>query len=109
MKIKMNRWELNPKVKEVCLPIIKEHIDKIEDIDLEYESPYDCQIDLSDTPLNPFTLGRILEDLGYKRYDTDRNGWEMDFWLYYSKMECKTLVISGCGMTFQLILRGEEE
>lgn len=106
----MNRWELNPKVKEVYLPIIKEHIDKIENYNPKEEDPYEIELDLSDTPLNPYILWNILEeDLGYERIRQDDNGWQLDFWVYFEKTGHSNLVVRGCGMTFELILSGEEE
>lgn len=105
----MNRYQLNEKVKELYLPIIKEHINKIENLNLEEEIPYDVELDLSDSPLNPYTLWEMLEELGYERVDQDKNGWQMDFWIYFKKENCENLVVRGCGITFELILSGEEK
>lgn len=105
----MNRYQLNEKIKELYLPIVKEHIDKIESLNLEEESPYNIELDLSDSPLNPYTLWGILEELGYERMDQDDNGWQMDFWIYFEKESCRELIVRGCGITFELILSGEEE
>lgn len=105
----MNRWNLNEKVKELYLPIIKEHIYKIENYNPEEEDLYEIELDLSDTPLNPYTLWKILEELGYEKIDQDENGWEMDFLIYFKKETCRGLIVRGCGMTFELILSGEEE
>lgn len=50
-----------------------------------------------------------MEEFGYKDTNMDRNGWELDFWIYMKRADnktfastCENLVIAGCGMTFEL-------
>ena len=97
----MSRWELTEAVKEKYVPIVERYIKEIE----EEEFPEDIEaLDFSDTELNPYTLWKLLEGLGYKHDDTDQNGWEMDFWLSFKKDGHKTLTIKGTGITFSLKL-----
>lgn len=93
-------------VKEKYLPIVKEHINKIENYQLEEMDRYDVELDLSDTELNPYTLGELLEELDYEKVDVDRNGWEMDFWIKYKKSGCLPIQVRGTGITFELFLSG---
>ena len=102
----MSRWILTNEVKEKYLPIVKEHINKIENYNLEEMDRYDVELDLSDTELNPYTLGELLKELGYEKVDVDRNGWEMDFWIKYKKSDCLPIQVRGTGITFELFLSG---
>ncbi len=112
-----NRWVIKPEVKEKYKIIVGEWLHRMETLTVEevenmkYE---DFEINLSDTELNPYTLSDLLqEEFGYIE-DEDRfstNGWQLDFWMYLYKSGvsfnscCENLSISGCGMTFKLILR----
>ena len=62
------------------------------------------QLDLSNTKVNPYTLWKMLERLGYKKVKFRSNGWEFDFWIEFSKEECKPLLVWGTGITFNLWL-----
>lgn len=57
----MNRYELREEVREKWIEKIKEHIEKIE----RSSESSQCILDLSDTELNPYTLGTMIEELGY--------------------------------------------
>lgn len=102
----INRYELQPEVKEKYLPIIKAFIDELENYS---GCPYDLKKDFSGTELNPYTLSSILKSLGYENIDLDRNGWQMDFWWYFSKSGCKSIQISGSGIIFEMFLQGLED
>lgn len=94
----MNRYILTDQVKNRYEGTIKKFIsdmEKTEDLEV---------LVLSDSQLNPYTLGKILENLGYQKDETDTNGWEMDFDISYVKKGSKTLLLRGCGMTFELKL-----
>ena len=105
-----NRYQLDESVRKKYIPIIREHIHKIANCNLEDASRFEISLDLSDTELNPYILGMILvHDFGYEEKDMDRNGWQMDFWIYYTKEGMPELCIEGCGITFELTLRGNEE
>ena len=99
----MNRLILTDFVKEKYTPIVTEFIDKVESLNPEISTEL-LEIDFSDTELVPYTLWKILENLGYKMYDQSKNGWEMDFVLTFKKEACKPILIRGCGITFELKL-----
>lgn len=101
----MNRWKLTDEVRLKYLPQIVEHIGKIE----ISENPYDCELDLTGTELNPYTLWKLLEELEYKHEDTDTNGWEMDFWLTFNKKGCKPIQVRGTGILCKFYLGGVDE
>lgn len=105
----MNRYKLTDEVRKKYLPIIKEHTEKIRNCNLEEMDRYDVSLNLSDTGLNPYTLGKLLEELGYEKVDVDKNGWEMDFWITYEKSGCPPIQVRGTGITFELFLSGCEE
>ena len=98
----MNRYELREEVREKWIEKINEHIEKIE----RSSEPSQCILDLSDTEINPYTLGTMIEELGYDLIDNAINGWEMDFWNTYEKEGKKELQISGSGIIFELKLSG---
>ena len=65
----------------------------------------DDDIDYTETDLNPFQLGEIVESLGWEENEVDRNGWEQDRWAYYSHPDYEDRIcIFSCGMTFKLSL-----
>lgn len=105
----MSKWILTDEVREKYLPIIKEHIDKIRNCNLEEMDRYNVALNLSDTELNPYTLGKLLEEFGYEKVDMDRNGWEMDFWIVYEKSGYPLILVRGTGITFELFLSGANE
>lgn len=105
-----NRYQLNDEVRQKYIPIIRDHITAIESCNLEEKSRYEIALDLSDTELNPYTLGTLLEEeFGYERDDQSDNGWQMDFWIYYKKQDKPDLLVQGTGITFELNLRGNED
>lgn len=103
----MNRWELTEEVKEKYTPIIREFIRKLESNNPKDEEKR-LEMDLSGTELNPFTLEKLLENLGYEQTEQDNNGWQFDFWITMQKDECKDLSIKGTGITFELKLSEKE-
>lgn len=74
--------------------------------DLENSEP--SVLELSGTSLNPYTLWKLLEEMGYESEDMDRNGWQLDFWLTLVKPGFKSLVIAGTGITFEFKLYATE-
>jgi hypothetical protein len=100
-----NRYILTDEVKEKFLPIVQDLINQVESYNGDNKnSP---EVDLSGTEINPYTLRKLLEDIGYKESedeDMETNGWQMDFWIYMYKPGYKPLTISGCGITFDLKL-----
>lgn len=55
--------------------------------------------DRESIPLNYYPLKNyqeILKDLGYTFYNSDINGWQVDFWQYFqNEDETKKLCLSG--------------
>ena len=100
----MNRYILKNETKEKYIPIITEHIKKIEDN--TEESFYDIELDLTDSELNPYTLCKLLEDLGYMKTEIDNNGWDMNYWIYFEKQNYSMLLIRGTGITGEFFLSG---
>ena len=98
-----NRWKISDSVKEKYTPLVVSFIDELEKLEADISTPI-LKKDFSDTELNPSTLGLILESLGYKNVSHDDNGWELDFWITYEKQGYKPIMITGCGMTFELEL-----
>ncbi|MUG45507.1 hypothetical protein [Paenibacillus woosongensis] len=98
-----NRYTLTEKIREKYTPIVQEFIQKLED-----SNPKDTdillEVDFSDTELNPYTLGELLEELGYERGDQQENGWQLNFWIPYTKQGCKAIQVDGTGITFELKL-----
>lgn len=105
----INRWQLKDDVKEKWTPVIQEHIKKIEDHYKNGDNPYNCFLNLTGTELNPYTLWKILEELGYEREDQEDNGWELDFWIYFTKQDARTLLIRGTGILCEFFLSGDDE
>ncbi|EJW13952.1 hypothetical protein M5X02_30715 [Paenibacillus alvei] len=103
----MNRWLLTEEVKQKYTPIIQGFIDKLEAMNPDEQEDL-LEINLSDTGLNPYTLQELLESLGYEKTDFDDNGWQMDFWITMEKNGCKSIVIEGTGIIFELKLRENE-
>ncbi len=90
---------------KVYEPMIKEHL-AIMDEKLEEEFLFD----LSHTELSPHSLQNLLESLGYQDVDgVERNGWQMDFWIYMIKEGHRPICVQGTGISFELQLRGSNE
>lgn len=99
----MNKYELTDEVKEKFIPIVQDYINKVEAEDFE-----GSELRLTDTELNPYTLWKLLEELGYEKTEFDDNGWQMDFWIEFTKEGFQTLTIAGTGITFELTLMVRE-
>lgn len=96
---KINHYILTPQIENEFKPIIEEYIKKIESSDTDVEP-----LELTGKKINPSQLEELLEKLGYEQYNSDSNGWEMDFWIYFRKPNYQDLIISGTGITFELKL-----
>jgi hypothetical protein len=95
----MSRWEVSGQVREDFTPIVSAFIEKVNKTENEDE------LDLSDTKLNPYTLKKLLEELGYiDDGNMDTNGWQLDYWIPMSKEGSRSLSINGTGITFELKL-----
>ena len=108
----MNRWLLTDEIRNKIKPMLSEYLHKVENVtseQMEDMTNEELGLDLSDAGINPSQLVDLFEELGYVKKEQDRNGWEMDFWIYMHRTDgcvfdsgCEQLVISGCGMTFEL-------
>ena len=110
MTKKVSKWELTEEVEAKFTPIVKEFIDENEGADLTEEDQKDNrgELDLTDTELNPYTLWKLLEKLGYKKDEMEINGWEIDFWITFVKEGFKSLEIDCTGITFEMKLNVKE-
>ena len=120
----INRWNLTNEQREKFLPILKEYFNKLEnmtdtDVDEILATCNDYsqfELDLFDTGISPYLLQELLKsEFGYEEHDFDRNGWQWDFWITMKRKDgktfpstCETMMICGCGMTFELVLRPEK-
>lgn len=99
----MNPYQLTEKVEKKYKSEIIKYISNV-----EKNGQIDA-LELTGSELSPYTLGTLLENLGYKKDDIDTNGWEWDFWIKYIKEGSKSLCIFGTGITFELNLSYREE
>lgn len=99
----MNTWKLDDETRNKIKPIVIDSIRKAKEND-EY-----TELDLTFEGISPYQLKELVEELGYIEYDSESNGWEMDFWIYFvNKNEhdiTRKLNIRGCGMSFKLTLQ----
>jgi hypothetical protein len=100
---KMSRWELTEEVRLKYTPVVEEFIKQVE-LSKYSDGENRLEKDFSDTELNPYTLVKLLETLGYEEIDQDSNGWQLDFWITMKKDRHKSLYVLGTGMTFELKL-----
>lgn len=110
----MNRWHLTDEIIEKFKPILSEYLNKVENVTIEQMekmSNEELGLDFSDKGINPSQLVDLLKDFGYEDENYDDNGWELDFWITMKRRKgeffesgCETLIIAGCGMTFELKL-----
>ena len=99
----INRYKLSENVEQKYTPIVQKFIEELEAVDLENAKDL-LEKDFSDLEINPYTLGTILEKLGYEEENRNDNGWQLDFWITYTKTNYRSIAISGCGITFELKL-----
>lgn len=115
----MNRWHLTEEQKTKFVPILREYFDKLENMteeEAEKVTYPEITLDLSDEGISPYLLKELLEDeFGYEEENYDRNGWQWDFWWTMKRKDgksfpstCETMMICGCGATFELVLRPDE-
>lgn len=108
----INHWVPTEQQRSLILPILCEY-DKFirrdwDDYDAE-NAINKTMLDFTGWPINPFQLQTLFEEIGYEVIDREHNGWECDFWIYMKPKDNAVLafgedciVISGCGMTFEL-------
>lgn len=106
----METWDLTDELREKFKPIVENYLrliesENIDDINKHY-------LELTNQGISPMQLKELLEELGYKeKYSLDSNGWQFDFWWYFTNPQrekyAKELCITGCGISFDLILRSD--
>lgn len=100
----MNRWKLTDEIRNGIGVKIKDWLDYIEtNFNILQEEKDKEELDLTDCEINPYQLWKFLEELGFERYDSEKNGWEMDYWIYFEKNGFK-VYISGTGIIHELKL-----
>ena len=98
------RWDLTDEIRNGIGVKIKDWIDDIETNFHILQEETDCEeLDLTDCGVNPYQLKNFLKELGFEEYDWDRNGWEMDYWIYFRRNGFK-IHISGTGIIHELKL-----
>jgi hypothetical protein len=61
-------------------------------------------IDFTGSGINFYTLGEVLEELGYEKEDYDSNGWQLDLTVTYVKEDCENLILHGSAYVFEIQL-----
>lgn len=89
----MNRWKLTDEIRNGIGVKIKDWLDYIEtNFNILQEEKDKEELDLTDYEINPYQLWKFLEELGFERYDSEKNGWEMDYWIYFEKNGFKVYI-----------------
>lgn len=96
-------------MREEYFPVVTQFIADLETNTVREDGDDGPLLDLTNTKMNPYTLGIMLQSMGYKKKDFQSNGWEFDFWIKYSKEGCKPLLVWGTGITFNLWLQEDSE
>lgn len=110
----MNRYNLTDEVRTKYKPIVAAFLEKINnmsDDEICESSEDNYKLDLSNTELNPYTLGILLEEeFEFEDKDHEDNGWQMDFWITYNKNTSERvnrITIMGTGIIFEMFLSVE--
>lgn len=95
-----NRYKCTPEIREKYIDEVMLAISKIEQSDEYYKHDF-----TGTTDLTPGRLCELVESLGYENDEgMETNGWQWDFWIKYEKEGCKSIYVSGEGMTFELYI-----
>ena len=62
------------------------------------------EVDFTGSGINFYTLGSVLEKIGYVKTEQDSNGWQMDLEIIYEKDNFPTLIIRGSALIFEIVL-----
>lgn len=92
-----NHYQLSEKDHDLYMPKILNMIEEV-----KHNLDEDRGLNFDATPLNPYILGTLLEAAGYAQADFDTNGWELDFWITYTKEDWPDLRVHGSGLFFTL-------
>lgn len=98
------RWDLTDEIRNGIGVKIKDWLDYIETNFPILQEETNCEeLDLTDCNINPYQLCEFLKELGFEKYDWEDNGWEMDYWIYFTRNGFKTYV-RGTGIIHELKL-----
>ena len=50
----------------------------------------------------------FFNNIGYEDEYLDHNGWELDFWIMFEKEDCRTIIMRGTGITFEVLLEVQD-
>lgn len=111
----MNRWELQPEIREKYLPILTEYFNRLERLsvdEVEHMENEEFELDLFNSGLAPFTLKELLVDeFGYEEVNSSDCGWELNLTVDLIRTDgktfestCEKMNILACGQTFSLTL-----
>ena len=90
----MSYWDLTSEEIDIHKPVIESFLCSGE-----------TNINLTNSGLNISKLKHLLEFLGYEETDFSNNGFQYDFWMYFSgNSDLSDVVIYGTGYTFELYL-----
>lgn len=67
------------------------------------------RVQLTGANISLYDCEKALEELGYEQYDTDTNGWEMDFWWFFCAEGLPDIYVGGCSYTGDLYIQFEDE
>lgn len=105
----MSEWKIPENKRKELVELLKNFFNKFKNISNdEFENLKNNELELNLYGLGfcPYWIKTVLEeDFEYEVIDTDRNGWEMDFWIYLDTVNDdypSNIYICGCGMTFEL-------
>ena len=106
----MDGWDLTDELRRKFKPIVDDYINLLESD--EVDDVHEKYLKLTNQGISPMQLKELLEEFGYKeKYPIDSNGWQFDFWWYFTNQKreryAKELCICGCGIAFDLILRSD--
>lgn len=62
------------------------------------KNDYETVIDLFSAHITAGQAFDFLEELGYKHEEMDTNGWELDYWVVFTKEGSRPIIISGSGI-----------
>ena len=102
----MSGWNLTDEIRDNIGTLLYGYLLELSELDVENEEI--PTLNLSDKGISPSQLSDLLEEFGWERGEQEENGWEMDFWIPFTKHNIYyTLTLSACGHTFTLELSAE--
>lgn len=108
----MSKWELTD---EQCLILQTKLADWFNKINIMTDEEFkntdrkSIALDLYNSGFSPqHVRDSLCDKFGYEETAFDCNGWQWDFWIYFTKEKivnrCDKLRVAGTGVTFELIV-----